>query len=240
MHYNDTQALDLCASILSLQPGQQLLDIGSGFNSTGRYLASKYGVSVTGVEYQGKIHELAEAITGRNEDENVRKTVKSVHGNWLELKKSDLGGAEEDHFDGVVSFLCILHMGKEERPRVFQQAAKFLKPGGKLYIEDYFLKSSRDTSEEQMLETRRLLKEIVDCPWLPTEDDYVSDVSRAGFTDIEFRDVSEEWFPLLRERAEAYRSAMDCEEGLQVFYDTVAGLFEGGVLRGVRLTATKG
>ena len=55
MHYDGNAALDHCARMLGLDqepPHQCILDIGSGFSGTDRYLASNYKAAVTGIELQ--------------------------------------------------------------------------------------------------------------------------------------------------------------------------------------------
>ncbi|KAK4691732.1 hypothetical protein P7C71_g5328, partial [Lecanoromycetidae sp. Uapishka_2] len=187
MHYDGDAALDHLATKLHLQPGQHILDIGSGFSATGRVLCSKYDVSVMGVELQREVHELAVMITERNEDAKVRK----------------------------------------------RQAARYLKSGGKVYIEDFYRQKELEALEQDKLQ------HIIACPYLPTRDVYTTDVEAAGFADMEFDDVSKHWTDLLTARAKQYRSCQDRDGDLEIFYDTVAKLFQGGNIGGVRLTATR-
>jgi len=232
MHYDGNLALEHCASKLDLKPSQHILDIGSGFSATGRFLVDKYHVTVTGIELQRDVHELALAICERNVEREVVEGVRSVNADFLTLEPSVLG-AGDGKYDHAVSFLCVTHMGKAERGQMFRQAGRVLKGGGKIYVEDFYRRGGLKGEEEG------LLRDVVACPWLPGREEYVADVADAGFRDVEFEDVSEYWTSFLVARAEVYKRGEECSVDLERFYDTVAELFVGGNVGGVRLTAVK-
>lgn len=251
MHYDGDDALDHCASKLNLQPNQHVLDIGSGFSATGRFLAFKYGARVTGVELQRENHELARLITARNVDARVVERVRSVNADFLCLTPESLiaGGDGEEasssssfvQVDHIVSLLCIMHIPAPARPVLFRQAARFLKPGGKMYIEDFYDRSCQNDDTTSHLSKKEVhqLQEIIACPYLPSASSYIAEVTAAGFASVEFEDVSEKWTKLVRARAERYRGSEEPNVHLQTFYDTVAEVFEGGNVSGVRLTAVR-
>lgn len=245
LHYDGDAALDHCASKLHLQPDQRVLDIGSGFSATGRFLASNYGAHVTGIELQRNNHELARIILARNVDPRVVERVRSVYANILGLTPDKLyigsdGDPSSTQFDHVVSLLCITHIPESARAHLFRQAARFLKPGGRLYIEDFYDKSCHGNSPSNLTKRElHQLRDIVACPYLPSARRYVADVTAAGFDSIEFEDVSEKWTQLLCARSEKYQASKTPNAALQEFYATVAELFEGKNVGGVRLTATR-
>lgn len=247
MHYEGDVALEHCASRLDLRPlkpgavehseqprpPQQILDIGSGFGATGRYLAKHYDVVVTGIELQKDIHDLAQLITTKNVDTRVRDRVQSINGDFLGLEPGRHGfEGKEGSFDHIVSFLCITHIPKSSRPQVWRQAARYLKPGtGQMYIEDFFLKGELTEAE------RRDLDRAMACPYLPTLDDWVESVEAFGFQDVEFEEMSDHWRDLLVQRAQEYREREEKDRDLESFYDTVAKLFVGGHVGGLKLYA---
>lgn len=246
MHYDGDTALEHCASQLDLQPNQHVLDIGSGFSATGRFLASKYGAHVTGIELQRENHELAQRITVRNVDPRVVERVRSVNADFLRLTPESLvvvgsdGKPSSARFDHVVSLMCIMHIPESARSAVFRQAARFLKAGGKMYIEDLYDKSCQRDAVSHLTERElHQLREIVACPYLPSASRYVADVAAAGFDGVAFEDVSEKWTGLVRARTENYRGSEKPNADLQNFYDTIAEVFEGGSVGGVRLTAVR-
>ncbi len=234
MHYDGDAALDLCAHKLALQPEQRVLDIGSGFNATGRFLALKYQVRVTGVELQPEVHELAEVITRKNAEEHVVKTVRSVNADFLTLAEDDIYGRDERvPFDHALSLLCIMHLPQSARRPFFEQAHRYLKEGGRIYIEDYYQR------KPLVYDERSKLRNLVACTFLPTESEYNATVAEAGFGALEFEDVTEHWRDILVARAKKYKAKANNSPDLEKFYDTVAELFLAGNLGGVRLTATK-
>lgn len=202
-------------------------------------------------------HELARLITARNADARVVGRVRSVNADFLCLTPESLvvagsDGEEEEEasssssssserFDHIVSLLCIMHIPASARAALFQQAARFLKPGGKMYVEDFYDRSrqSDDTASRLTEREARQLQEIVACPYLPSASRYVAEVTAAGFESVEFDDVSEKWTVLVRARAEKYRGSEKPNVRLQTFYDTVAEVFEGGNVGGVGLTAVR-
>ncbi|UKZ74111.1 hypothetical protein TrVFT333_001769 [Trichoderma virens FT-333] len=221
MHYLGDIALEKACQTLGMQPGQTVVDIGSGFSATGRYLHKHYGVDVTGIELQPEIHQFAEIITQRN---GLSEGVRSVNADFTKL-------TVDTPVDYIVSFLCILHI--PDRDTLFQKAADTLKPGGKIYIEDYFARTtlSEDAADQ--------LRNILSCPHLPSRDQYIRDLTNAGFRDVQFEDMSEEWAKFVHERAINNRQKGTTAAPLTFFYDTVDALFAGRQLGGARITATK-
>lgn len=246
LHYDGDTALEHCASKINLQPDQQVLDIGSGFGATGRFLASNYGAYVTGIELQLENHDLAKQIASKNEDPRVVDRVRSVNADFLHLTPESLSVAGSDgtqspaQYDHIISLLCIVHIPESARSAIFQQAARFLKSGGKLYIEDFYDRSCQSDGVSRFTEREvRQLQEFMACSYLPSASRYVGDVAAAGFENVEFEDVSGKWTAWVRARAERYRVSGSPNAGLQEFYDTVVELFEGGRVGGVRLTAVR-
>ena len=244
MHYESDAALEHCASKINLKPNQRVLDIGSGFSATGRFLTSRYRAWVTGIELQRENHELAQLITARNEDAGVVEMVRSVNADFLSLTPQSLFGGRDGkpvlsswpRFDHIISFLCITHIPEAARSALFQQAALFLKPGGTLYIEDFYDNSgpgSHLTAQEV-----ENLQTVMACPYLPSASKYITDVQSAGFEQVEFEDVSAKWRAFVRARAERYRAEERQDAELRRFYDVVAEMLEGNV-GGVRLSAVR-
>lgn len=222
MHYFGNAALDHAANKIGLKPGDRVLDIGSGFGGTGRYLHQNYGADVTGIELQAGIHEMAKTINQRN---GMESCVRSLNADFTQLVLAE-------PVDHIVSFLCINHI--PDRGRVFGKVAELLKPGGILHIEDLYLRSPLDEQSETQL------RNVMSCPYLPSLERYKEDLEGPGFRDIEIEDMSEAWSAFVHERAVTYGATPSPEPSLLGFYDTVDSLFSRGILGGARFTCVNG
>ena len=76
------------------------------------------------------------------------------------------------------------------------------------------------------------------CPYVPSASRNIADVTTPGFDLVGFEDVSEKWTQVVRARSISYKaSEKPNAAALQIFYDAVAEIFEGGHVGGVRMTA---
>lgn len=221
MHYLGDDALHCAAKALDLKRGQRIIDIGSGFSATGRFLYKFYGADVTGVELQPEIHVMAETINARN---GMTPHVRSVNEDFTKL-------AIGEPVNHIVSFLCILHI--PDRAEVFDKAAALLQKDGNIYIEDFFARQPLD------VETSRQLRDIVSCPYLPSKERYEADLKAAGFGNIRFEEMTSAWSTFVHARAIDYGQSTDREPSLLTFYDAIDSLFRNGQLGGARIMATK-
>lgn len=221
MHYLGDTALHTAVQALDLKPEAHVVDIGAGFSATGRFLYRHYGVNVTGIELQPEIHDIAQTITARN---GMADHVRSINADFTKL-------AMREPVDHIVSFLCILHI--PARANVFGKAASLLQDGGTIYIEDFF---ARETLTQM---SACQLRDIVSCPYLPSRGQYVADLEAAGFTDIQFTEMTGEWTDFVHARAVEYAQSAGHEASLMTFYNTIDGLFGSGQLGGARIMAKK-
>lgn len=224
MHYLGDEAIENAAQELGLQAGERVLDIGSGFGGTGRYLYRHFDAATTGIELQSEIHDIAQTINKRS---GALGSATSINGNFLELDPSQMS-APVDH---IVSFLCILHI--PEREALFKKAFGVLKPGGKMYIEDFFARTALDDR------TLDVLRSSVSCPELPNKGQYVAELEKAGFEVTNWVDMSSTWTEFVHSRAEAYKKDPAIDADLTAFYDAVDEVFNGGQVGGVRITCQR-
>ncbi|MDD5628644.1 MAG: methyltransferase domain-containing protein [Elusimicrobia bacterium] len=226
MHYLGAEALDHAAEKLGLAAGQVILDLGSGFGGTGRYLHAHYGCAAVGIELQRPIAAVAETLNAEYNARCGRQAVMTIVGDFLKVPW-------RRQFAHAISLLAILHVPLPRRERLWQKLRRHLLPGGRIYIEDFFQRHEFSAPEEDALDR------IVSCPGLPTKGAYAAALEKAGF-DVEFEDVSVLWTDFVRARAEAYGKTEAPSPGLLLFYQTMSGLFQGKNLGGAKITATKG
>lgn len=230
-HYEGTEAVDLALERLDLQPGEALLDIGSGIGGPARYIADKTGVQVTALELQPDLDAVARDLTARC---GLATRVTHVCGNILD-------GAPRGPFDGIISMLCMLHI--PDKPRLFAAARAALKPGRAMYIEDFARARPLSAAETESLAVK---VQAVD---LPTPAEYRAHLQAAGFTEITLQDVTAEWRHFSAGRVNAARATRAAQvalhgestvAGLEDFYEAVDALWQGGALTGLRVVAQVG
>jgi len=229
-HYHGAELSRKLVEELALNPQKKVLDIGSGVGGTARVLAQVSGCQVVGVEVQAELNELADELTHRV---GLSERVHYITGRAEDLPFKD----EFDHF---ISLLVYLHI--PDRTQALHKSFKALKPGGSFVIEDFVLESSLTEEERSALEQVVSGASVTDWPA------YRAELEAAGFTDIQAVSRTAAWRQWTRDRylafvAHAERQKAVFGPGLVAsraqFYRTVAGLFEGGRLGGMRITGRK-
>jgi cyclopropane fatty-acyl-phospholipid synthase-like methyltransferase len=227
-HYHGTKAVEEAIAALGLKPGMRVLDIGAGLGGPARYIAERTGAHVTALELQEDLSTVGEDLTHRC---GLTALVEHRCGNVLE--------GVDGNFDCIVSMLCFLHI--PDRARLFSVCRSVLKKGGALYIEDFGRNRDATPAETEALAIK------VQCPHVPTLEEYRSDLSAAGFAAVQLTDATADWTAFTASRLAAYRAARDRNitihgaeivDGLEDFYATVAGLFSNGLIAGVKITAS--
>jgi len=236
-HYLGIEANDHVIDILGLDEKVHVLDIGSGIGGPARYIASKSGCKITGVELQQDLCEAGQQLTERIPGLSAR--VDFQVGDFVSLLKE--GKLPKSEFDHFISLLVFLHI--PERTSVLQACYEALKPGATFIIEDFIAKPGVDFTEQ---ESKNLL-DVVSAPTVSTADTYAKDLVAAGFVDIEIVDLSAIWQKWTKARHELYVESR--EETVQAhgqahfdsrskFYRVIDELFAGN-LGGGRITGRK-
>lgn len=103
-----------------IEEGTQVCDIGCGYGAPARLWAEAYGAQVTGFTVSPIQHEYAER--------------QSVEGPRPDLHLQDLfdNGLASNTFDAVVAIESLTHF--DDPPAVLPEAARLLRPGGRLVI----------------------------------------------------------------------------------------------------------
>lgn len=230
-HYRGTDSVDEAIDALGLGADKHVLEVGAGIGGPARYLAHRAGCRVTAMELQADLNETAQTLTRRC---GLDDRVTHVCGNFLD----GLEGAAT--FDALVSWLTFLHI--PDRETLYRRCFEALEPGAFLFAEDYFERGPLTAKE------RLALQSEVYCEYVPGLADYAAELERAGFVDIELTDMTGDWVPFVKERKESFLAGRERNlrvhgyetvDGLEEFYSTIVGLFEGGNLGGIRVLARK-
>lgn len=228
-HYLGTVAIDEAIRSLNINSKNKIIDIGSGIGGPARYLAQKTGCLVTALEIQPDLHAIACSLTQRC---GLSGSVQHLCGDVLNFT------AGADKFDFVVSWLAFLHI--PDRISLLKKCHDILKPGGKIFIEDFY-KRAEFTKEEL-----GVLSGDICCEYLPNAREYEEQLAKSGFTEIELIDKTDCWKNFVRERLEKFienrgpnlqKYGAATVEELEDFYKKMAGLFAGNNLGGLRIIA---
>jgi 2-polyprenyl-3-methyl-5-hydroxy-6-metoxy-1,4-benzoquinol methylase len=240
MHFMGQSVMDDIISTMSLTNTSTVLDVGSGFGGTARLLSTLSHCQVTALELQEDIHDIATFLTKKCK---LDDHIKHVTGDILDLNLDEIGGdggGGTNSYDGLVSLLVFFHI--EDKTTLLQRCASMLKPGGTIFIEDYYRRSPF-TDEEN----KRLINDVYAFN-LPTREEYMSHLETAGFTNIQFIDKTSDWTYFVHDQLFKFMyNQVYFEEvhdkptynSLLHFYNSVALLFSGQNLGGVRIIAQK-
>jgi cyclopropane fatty-acyl-phospholipid synthase-like methyltransferase len=230
-HYHGTEAIDSAIAALGITAESRVLEIGSGIGGPSRYIAAATGAQVVALELQPDLNETAVDLTNRC---GLSEQVEHVCVNALEYSSDDIG------FDAVVSWLALFHI--EQRQQLLGLCGDWLKPTGGLFVEDLYRRGDLTTSEKDDLDV------ILYSRYLPSRDVYEEDYRSAGFSITQSTDMSDDWRAFTADRYDSFCNARrryeqihgeEVIKGLNSFYGTVARLFTGGNLGGIRLVASK-
>ncbi|MBP7836299.1 MAG: methyltransferase domain-containing protein [Candidatus Omnitrophica bacterium] len=230
-HYLGIDAIEDAIRCLNIGSQSRVIDIGSGLGGPARYLAEKTGCQVTAVELQPDLHRLACSLTERC---GLSGSVRHLCADILDFQEKG------SNFDAAVSWLSFLHI--PDRPALLHKCSEILKPGGKIFIEDFCKQGEFDREEA------RILSEDVQCPWLPAPDEYKKQLMENNFTEVELVDKTECWRSFVKERLDRFikdRSryigihGIEIAEEMEDFYKKILQLFSQGNLGGLRITAVR-
>lgn len=120
---------------LNLQPGMQVLDIGSGLGGSAFYMAQEYGVHVHGLDLS---HNMLSMAHERLQELKLESQVTFEYGDVLNSKAQAV-------YDVAYSRDAFLHI--ENKKLLFEVIHRALKPNGLLFFSDYCWGEGEHTEE---------------------------------------------------------------------------------------------
>ncbi|WP_410574212.1 27-O-demethylrifamycin SV methyltransferase [Amycolatopsis sp. cmx-4-61] len=194
-----TRLTDRLAGMLPLHAGDRLLDIGCGNGEPAIRMATANDVMVTGISISEKQVERA---NDRAYKADVDDRVVFEYADAMELPY------EDGSFDVVWALESLHHM--PDRWHVIRQAARVLRPGGRLALGDFLLVPSPAGLEADAERVREVGKGVVAVVSL---EEYQAHLREAGLEPENAEDVSEYTRPSWAKAAERFEGLR--EQALQ-------------------------
>jgi ubiquinone/menaquinone biosynthesis C-methylase UbiE len=161
-------------ALLKPQPGERLLDIGSGIGGPARWIAAKCGVHVTGVDLTPEFCAAAQAL---NQACGMTDLVTIIEGSALNLPVPDAA------FDRAYSQNVIMNIA--DKPRFYREAFRALRPGGVLALSNI---CAGEAGEPHFPVPWAATS---DTSFLATVEQTRADLTAAGFEIVSFEDTTE-------------------------------------------------
>jgi len=128
-HTGGVEATEALLAPLGIGPAHRVADLGSGIGGTARFIASRYGASVTGYDLTEAFVETARALSAMA---GIERLTAFETASVLDLPAAD------NSFDLATMF----HVGMniEDKEGIFREAARILVPGGRFALFDLMIR----------------------------------------------------------------------------------------------------
>jgi arsenite methyltransferase len=161
-------------AVAELHEGETVLDLGSGGGID--VLLSARRVGSTGKAYGVDMTDEMLELARRNQKEAGVENVEFLKGTIEQVPLPD------DSVDVLISN-CVINLSAD-KPSVFREAARVLRPGGRFAVTDIVADPEMDE------ETRRDMAQWTGCiAGALTEDEFRRELESAGFSEVEIRET---------------------------------------------------
>jgi cyclopropane-fatty-acyl-phospholipid synthase len=175
---------DHVARKVQLSPGDDVVDVGSGFGGFLLHAQERYGVKVTGVNTTASQANMVRAEIGRR---GLGSSIQVVG----DFRDSDR------QYDKVVSIGCLEHSGRDQLAEVIRSHAKFLKQGGLGLI--HFIGHVGRHETDFFIR-----KHVFPGGWIPSLADVVVEMERAGLEVLDVENLRRHYAITLDHWAERF------------------------------------
>lgn len=200
------------AKKLNMNPGEKVLDMGSGVGGPMRRIAKFTGSEITGVtlnEYQvNRCHKLTP-----NYLKPICHCIQSDFCNLVAVK--------DETFDKVFSIEAHCHVNP--RLKVYKEAFRVLKKGGYMATYDWVMTPKFDPKNDEHLRIKRGIEHGDGLPDLITPEEILKDAEAAGFEVIEHFDVAQKAEELYQDGNVPWYYPLQASFSLEGFKSTPIG-----------------
>jgi cyclopropane-fatty-acyl-phospholipid synthase len=180
---------DHVAKKLLLKPGEEVIDVGSGFGGFTIHACENYGVKMTAVNTTGSQAEHARReIERRNLDASLQ-----LHGDFRDAGRE---------FDKVASIGCLEHAGRNQLAEVIRAHAGYLKKGGLGLI--HFIGHVGRHETEYFIR-----KHVFPGGWIPSLADVIVEMENAGLEILDIENLRRHYALTLDAWAERFDKNWD-------------------------------
>jgi tocopherol O-methyltransferase len=165
-------------NVLAINSGDLVLDAGCGVGGTSIYVAETTGATVEAITLSSVQLRKAVALAARS------PAVTLIHVSKQDYTQTAFGDEQFSKIFGIES-VCYAN----DKMSFIREAYRLLKPGGKLAVIDAFLARNHLSAKERLIYENFIGGWVV--PNLCTESDFYSMLSRVGFANVSFQDMSD-------------------------------------------------
>jgi SAM-dependent methyltransferase len=166
-------------ALASLKPGEVVLDLGSGAGFDCFLASSKVGATgkVIGVDMTPEMLDKARENSQKGRYQNVEFRLGEIENLPV-----------ADNYVDVIISNCVINLSTD-KPRVFQEAFRVLKPSGRLMVSDIVL------LKKLPVNIKKSIAAYVGCiAGADAKEEYLNAIKAAGFTDVKV--MAESTIPL--------------------------------------------
>jgi ubiquinone/menaquinone biosynthesis C-methylase UbiE len=164
----------IMADAANLTPDDRVIDLGCGYGSTARYIASHYGCTVIGQTISNEELKIAQE---RAEKSDARDLLTFEWGDFHNIEYPD------GSFDVVWSQEAFLHGA--DKNQILSECYRVLKPGGTFIFSDILVRRDTSQADRERIYARLNTVDIWDFP------DYEQAISQHGFDLLRAEDRSQ-------------------------------------------------
>lgn len=186
-------------ALASLREGEIVLDLGAGAGFDCFLAAKRVGDKgkVIGIDMTKEMVEKANENARKGQYDNVEFRLGEIENLPLEAESVD-----------VIISNCVINLSPDKR-KVFQEALRVLKPGGRIMISDIVLLKKLPESIKESVQA------YTGCiAGAMKRDDYLDLIKKSGFQELDVQ--GEEYFSLGLESEDALAKALAQEAGISI------------------------